>query len=99
VSPLQPGKGRASGHTHDAAGGRRYLDAVVESPTGAQIACEVDGAVHLMDSAYWDDMSRANELLIAGQPLLRFPAVALRLDEPRAADQIRRALRAIDWAA
>jgi hypothetical protein len=59
----------------------------------------VDGAVHLLETTYWDDMSRANELLIAGQPLLRFPTVALRLDEARAAGQIRRALVAVNRAA
>jgi len=83
----------------DAEGRRRYLDALIESDSGAQVACEVDGAVHLLPGTYWDDMSRANELLIAGQAVLRFPTVALRLDEARAADQIRRALIAIGRAA
>jgi hypothetical protein len=78
----------------DGSGKRRYLDAVVESPAGAQVACEIDGAVHLMEATYWNDMSRSNELLISGQPLLRFPSIAMRLDEARVADQVRRALAA-----
>jgi very-short-patch-repair endonuclease len=80
-------------------GRRRYLDAVVESETGVRVACEVDGAIHLLPLTYWDDMSRANELLIAGQSLLRFPTLALRLDEALVADQIRRAQIAIGRAA
>ncbi len=84
---------------NDATGRRRYLDVLLESPSGARVACEVDGAVHLVVSTYWDDMFRANELMIAGQPLLRFPTLALRLDEIRVVDQIRRAFSAIQETA
>jgi hypothetical protein len=78
----------------DGNGKRRYLDVVIEAPSRAQVACEIDGAVHLQELNYWDDMSRSNELLISGTPLLRFPSIALRLDEARVADQVRRALDA-----
>ncbi len=83
----------------DGTGKRRYLDVLIESPGGARVACEIDGALHLVPSTYWQDMFRANELLIAGQPLLRFPTIALRLDEPVVADQIERALRSLEAAA
>ncbi len=44
-------------------------------------------------------MFRANELLIAGQPLLRFPSITFHLDEACAADQVRRALATIGRSA
>ena len=37
-------------------------------------------------------MDRQNELVIAGERLLRFPSVAFYLDPARVADQIHRAL-------
>ena len=76
----------------DGSGKRRYLDAVVEAPSGAQIAVEIDGAIHLLELSYWNDMSRGNELVISGQPFLRFPSIALHFDQALVADQIRRAL-------
>jgi hypothetical protein len=75
---------------------RRYLDVLIESPNGVLIACEVDGALHLVPATYWSDMFRANELVIARQPVLRFPTLAMRLDEPVVVDQIRRAQAALD---
>ncbi len=83
----------------DGAGRRRYLDVLIESPSGACIACEVDGALHLRALTYWEDMSRSNELVIAGQSVLRFPTLALRIDELRVVDQIRRGLVALEAAA
>jgi hypothetical protein len=80
----------------DSFGRRRYLDALIESPTGARVACEVDGALHLLASTYWKDMARVNEMVIARQALLRFPTLAMRIDEPLVVDQIRRALVALD---
>ena len=75
----------------DDQGLRRFLDVEIESPGGARIWCEIDGAVHLLALNYWLDMARSNELLIAGTPLLRFPSVAVYLDELRVVDQLRRA--------
>jgi hypothetical protein len=37
-------------------------------------------------------MARNNELVIAGRSLLRFPTVALYLDEAAVVDQLRRSL-------
>jgi hypothetical protein len=60
----------------DASGRRRFID--------TEFACfdaEVDGALHLRPLSYWDDMSRQNDLVIAGgRPLLRFSTLALRID-------------------
>jgi hypothetical protein len=73
-------------------GRRRYVDARVRSrETNRSALVEVDGALHLLVSSYWDDMHRANELLIGGDPVLRFPSIALRLEPARVADQLRRA--------
>ncbi len=48
--------------------------------------------MHLVVGTYWDDMARGNEIVIAGDALLRFASVAFYLDEPVVADQLRRAL-------
>ena len=53
---------------------------------------EIDGALHLLVRTYWDDMSRGNELSIDGETQLRFPSVAIHLNDPTALDQLRRAL-------
>lgn len=76
----------------DGQGKRRYLDAVLRGPDGRRVVVEIDGAVHLLPARYWDDMSRDNELTIAGERRLRFPTVAMYLDEARVAGQLRRAL-------
>jgi hypothetical protein len=76
----------------DAQGRRRYLDGVVTGPNGKQVAFEVDGGLHLAVSSYWDDMMRANELLIVGVGQLRFPSYAVRAEGPIVVDQFRRAL-------
>jgi hypothetical protein len=68
----------------DAHGRVRYLDADFGG-----YACEVDGAVHLRPLAWWDDMFRQNALVIGGKPILRFPAVAIRLRKPQIYQQLR----------
>ncbi|HEX4018347.1 MAG TPA: hypothetical protein VHX15_16545 [Frankiaceae bacterium] len=80
----------------DDQGRRRYLDVEIESLGGARIWCEIDGALHLMAMSYWQDMSRSNELLIAGTPVLRFPSIAMYLDEARVVDQLHRAQAAAE---
>jgi hypothetical protein len=73
-------------------GKRRYVDARVRSrETGKSALVEVDGALHLVVSSYWEDMDRGNELVIGGSPVLRFPSIAFRLDPDRVDDQLRRA--------
>jgi hypothetical protein len=73
-------------------GRRRYLDAVFRRADGSVLVVEVDGAGHLMVGTWWDDLDRQNELLIGGEPVLRFPAARLRTDPDRCFGQIRRAL-------
>jgi hypothetical protein len=77
----------------DRYGRRRYLDAVLRRADGAAVAVEIDGAVHLIARTYWNDCSRANELVIAGERMLRFPTVALYLEPDVVADQLRRMLQ------
>lgn len=73
-------------------GRRRYLDVVLRGPDGRTLIVEIDGALHLLPERYWDDMSRDNELVIAGERRLRIPTIAMHLDRARVADQVRRAL-------
>lgn len=73
-------------------GRRRYLDVTLTAKSGRRIHLEIDGALHLLARSYWDDMLRGNELVIAGDRVLRFPTIALRLDECVVVDQIARAL-------
>jgi hypothetical protein len=40
--------------------------------------------------AWWDDMSRQNELVIAGRPVLRYPSLTIRLEPQAVIDQLRR---------
>lgn len=67
-------------------GRRRYLDADFDGFTA-----EIDGGVHLLPVVAWADDERQNELVIAGDRVLRFPSVACRVAEARVADQLRRA--------
>lgn len=73
-------------------GRRRYLDVTLRSRSGRRLHVEIDGAVHLLPRRYWDDMLRQNEMVIAGEPVLRFPSISLRLDEALVIDQVCRAL-------
>jgi hypothetical protein len=73
----------------DGDGKRRYIDVDFEI-----FQVEVDGFVHLLPSAYWDDMYRQNELTISGSNLLRFSTVAIRLQPDKVVSQLRRAAAA-----
>ena len=75
----------------DASGRHRYIDAYW---TKARLQVEVDGAQH-MDTQLWAaDMLRQNQIWIAGDRILRFPAWLLRSDPTAVATQIRAALAA-----
>lgn len=76
----------------DGDGRRRYVDVEMRSRSGRTWLIEIDGAAHLIVGSYWTDMARANELVIGGESLLRFPTVMLYLDEATVASQLRRAL-------
>jgi len=79
---------------HDAAGRRRYLDALFEP---WQVHVEIDGGQHLDARQAWSGMRRQNELWIAGDRVLRFPAWALRHDPGAVMAQVRAALCAAGW--
>jgi hypothetical protein len=68
----------------------RYLDAEFDLPDGRRLAVEIDGAVHLQTLKWWDDLDRQNELVIAGDHVLRFPSVTVRLEPAKVIDQLTR---------
>jgi very-short-patch-repair endonuclease len=74
----------------DAAGRRRWLDAVWET---ARLMVEVDGMHHLDADQYWADMDRDNDFTVDGYRILRFPAFVVRSQAGYVAGQIRDALR------
>lgn len=73
-------------------GRRRYLDAEWTLRSGRRLVAEVDGALHLAPRGWWDDQLRQNEVVLGGDPVLRFPTVVVRHEELIVADQIRRGL-------
>jgi very-short-patch-repair endonuclease len=78
----------------DADGRTRYLDAYWEQ---WHLHAEVDGAHH-MDAAHWEaDMLRQNQVWIAGDRVLRFPARLIRERPVDVAGQLRAALTAAGW--
>ncbi|HEY0869477.1 MAG TPA: hypothetical protein VGD55_03680 [Acidothermaceae bacterium] len=70
----------------DSAGRRRYLDADFGT-----FAVEVDGGLHLLAQNYWYDARRQNDLVLGGDHILRFPSIAIRLEEDVVLAQLRRA--------
>jgi very-short-patch-repair endonuclease len=80
----------------DAAGRRRWLDAVWET---ARLIVEVDGIHHLDADQYWADMDRDNDFTLDGYRVLRFPAFAVRYQGDYVAGKIRDALRIPGMAA
>lgn len=78
----------------DASGRNRYLDAYWRE---WHLHVEVDGSHH-MDVRHWAaDMLRQNEVWIAGDRILRFPAWLIRAEPAQVADQLLVALRAAGW--
>jgi very-short-patch-repair endonuclease len=74
----------------DAAGRRRWVDAVWEA---ARLIVEVDGIHHLDADQYWADMDRGNDFTVDGYRILRFPAFVVRYQAGYVAEKIRGALR------
>jgi very-short-patch-repair endonuclease len=75
---------------HDAAGRRRWLDAVWET---ARLIVEVDGIHHMDAAQYWADMDRDNDFTLDGYRVLRFPAFIVRYRPGYVAATIRGVLR------
>jgi very-short-patch-repair endonuclease len=80
----------------DAAGRVRYLDAYWRE---WRLHVEVDGAHHMDVSEWAADMRRQNDVWIAGDRILRFPAWLLRRRPGEVAAQLRAALVAAGWSA
>ena len=76
----------------DSEGRARFTD-VEFLVNGRTLVVEIDGRGHLATEVLIDDQWRANELLMQGAPVLRIPAVALRIDPDRFFDQLARALQ------
>ncbi|MFY1689939.1 hypothetical protein [Plantactinospora sp. WMMB782] len=80
----------------DAGGRVRYLDAYWRR---WRLHVEIDGAHH-MDVRHWAaDLRRQNEIWIAGDRILRFPAWLVRSRPTEVADQVRAGLSAAGWRA
>jgi very-short-patch-repair endonuclease len=74
----------------DTAGRVRYLDAYWER---FGIHVEVDGGHHTEVGEWESDMRRQNDVWIAGDMILRFPATQIRQNPHEVAQQLLRALR------
>ncbi|WP_375487931.1 hypothetical protein [uncultured Jatrophihabitans sp.] len=74
----------------ESSGRARYVDAEFDLPDGTTFVVEIDGAVHLQPSSFWDDLDRQNEIVLDGTPVLRFASLSVRLNEQRVVDQLRR---------
>ncbi|MGE5827193.1 MAG: hypothetical protein ACM30G_02370 [Micromonosporaceae bacterium] len=75
----------------DRNGRLRYLDARWRA---FGVCAEVDGGIHTDPEVWWEDMRRQNDLWVAGERLLRFPAWAIIRREAEVADQLRAAFAA-----
>jgi very-short-patch-repair endonuclease len=75
----------------DAAGRRRWLDAVWEA---ARVIVEVDGIHHIDAAEYWADMDRDIDFTLGGYRILRFPSFVVRYHGDYVAGKLRDALLA-----
>ena len=78
---------RASGD-----GRRRYVDAEWTRSDGRKVVVEVDGALHLVATRWWEDQLRQNEFVLQDDLVLRYPTVVLRCEKAIVVSQLRRAL-------
>ncbi|MGH8890051.1 MAG: DUF559 domain-containing protein [Acidothermaceae bacterium] len=76
----------------DRYGRRRYID--VDFGT---FVVEVDGGIHLRPMNAWDDARRQNELVLGGERVLRFPTIAIRLEEQIVIEQLALAARVFGY--
>jgi hypothetical protein len=78
----------------DASGRRRYRDAYFKP---WKVHVEIDGGLHMDVRSWWADMQRQNEMWVAGDRVLRFPAWAVRNEPDQVLATIRDALMAAGW--
>lgn len=76
------------------AGGRYYLDVEWRAH---DTACEIHGLPHLQVVQWESDLSRINEITIAGPRVLVFSSYAVRRMSDRVGDQLIRMLRRGGW--
>ena len=57
---------------------------------GSRFVAVPQELAHLEPLTWWDDMNRQNELIIAGEPTLRFPSIMIRLVPDSVVDCLRR---------
>jgi hypothetical protein len=74
--------------------GRCYLDVTWDE---WDLTAEIDGIQHTWVDVWLDDAWRRNDLVIDGRAVLRFPALAVRLDAARVLDQTEAGLRRAGW--
>ncbi len=74
--------------------GRAYLDV---RWSRWRVVVEVDGIGHLQPDRWIQDSLRHNEIVLAGDVVLRVPSLGLRLDPDRHLDAVERALRHAGW--
>ncbi|MEU4563954.1 DUF559 domain-containing protein [Actinoplanes sp. NPDC023936] len=79
----------------DGSGRLRYLDAYWRR---WRLHVEVDGSHHVEAKQWAEDMLRQNELWIAGDRILRFPAGVIRARPDVVIGQVRAALGAAGWS-
>ena len=80
----------------DATGRNRFVDAYWRK---ARILVEIDGSHHMNVEHWAADMLRQNQLWVAGDHILRFPAWLIRSNPAAVAKQLRDALAATDHPA
>jgi len=80
----------------DGTGRRRYRDVYFDR---WRLQVEIDGAQHMEVRSWYADMRQQNEITIAGQRLLRFPAWMVRHQPDETVAQVRAALVAAGWRA
>ncbi|WP_232074995.1 endonuclease domain-containing protein [Phytohabitans suffuscus] len=78
----------------DSAGRRRYRDVYFDD---WRLHVEIDGVQHMEPRSWYADMRQHNEVTIAGERLLRFPAWMIRHQPDEVLDQLRAALYTAGW--
>lgn len=68
----------------------RYLDVELDLPDRTRVVVEIDGAAHQQVLQGSDDMTRQNEIVIHGVPVLRYSSLTVRLDGARVVEQLAR---------
>jgi very-short-patch-repair endonuclease len=78
----------------DGTGRRRYRDVYFDD---WRLHVEIDGAQHMDIRSWYADMRQHNEITIAGERLLRFPAWIIRHQPDQVLTHVRAALYSAGW--